>query len=86
VFTNIPLSGNWLTVEDVVTRSLAGPPGAYLVKYGFKEGNKILQLNQGKTLGRSSHVNTIYHHAIPSAVVNVIWVFLAILAMFKMKV
>jgi len=30
--------------------------------------------------------NTIYHHAIPSAVVNVIWVFIALLAMFKKKV
>jgi len=29
--------------------------------------------------------NTIYHHAIPSAVVNIILIFLALLAMFKKK-
>lgn len=30
-------------------------------------------------------VNTIYHHAIPSAVVNVIWVFIALLALVRRK-
>lgn len=29
--------------------------------------------------------NTIYHHAIPSAVVNIVWIFLALSAMFKKK-
>ena len=29
--------------------------------------------------------NTIYHHAIPSALVNIVWIFLALLAMFKKK-
>jgi hypothetical protein len=29
--------------------------------------------------------NTIYHHAIPSAVVNIVWIFLAVLAMVKKK-
>jgi hypothetical protein len=30
-------------------------------------------------------VNTIYHHAIPSAVVNIIWVFIALLALVRRK-
>jgi len=30
-------------------------------------------------------VNTIYHHAIPSAVVNVIWVFIALVALIRRK-
>jgi hypothetical protein len=30
-------------------------------------------------------VNTLYHHAIPSAVVNVIWIFIALVAVFRRK-
>ena len=30
-------------------------------------------------------VNTFYHHAIPSTVVNVIWVLIALAALFKRK-
>ena len=30
-------------------------------------------------------LNTVYHHAIPSAAVNIIWVLLAVVAMFKKK-
>ena len=30
-------------------------------------------------------VNTIYHHAIPSAVVNIVWILIAGTALFKMK-
>ncbi|MBS1664807.1 MAG: hypothetical protein JST68_27420 [Bacteroidetes bacterium] len=30
-------------------------------------------------------VNTIYHHAIPSAVVNVIWVVIALVALVRKK-
>jgi len=30
-------------------------------------------------------VNTIYHHAIPSAVVNVIWIFIAVMSLIKKK-
>jgi len=30
-------------------------------------------------------INTAYHHAIPSAAVNIIWVLLAVVAMFKKK-
>ncbi|HTS45605.1 MAG TPA: hypothetical protein VMH01_14500 [Puia sp.] len=30
-------------------------------------------------------VNTIYHHAIPSAVVNIIWIFIAFSAIFRTK-
>jgi len=30
-------------------------------------------------------INTIYHHAIPSAVVNVIWVIIAVFALFRKK-
>ena len=44
------------SVEDVATGSLAGPSGAYLVKYGLKEANKIIQLNQGGNLGRPSQL------------------------------
>ncbi|HMH22719.1 MAG TPA: hypothetical protein VK563_13125 [Puia sp.] len=29
--------------------------------------------------------NTYYHHAIPSAVVNVIWVFIALVALLRKK-
>ena len=31
-------------------------------------------------------VNTIYHHAIPSAVVNIIWVLIALAALIRAKV
>jgi trans-2,3-dihydro-3-hydroxyanthranilate isomerase len=44
------------SVEDVATGSLAGPSGAYLVRKGFKEANKIIQLNQGGNLGRPSQL------------------------------
>lgn len=30
-------------------------------------------------------LNTIYHHAIPSAVVNVVWIIIAIIALAKKK-
>ena len=30
-------------------------------------------------------LNTLYHHAIPSAVVNIIWVFIALVALFKKR-
>ncbi|MFI5153284.1 MAG: hypothetical protein ACHQET_08135 [Chitinophagales bacterium] len=30
-------------------------------------------------------LNTIYHHAIPSAVVNIIWIIIAIIALAKKK-
>ena len=30
-------------------------------------------------------VNTIYHHAIPSAVVNIIWVLIALAALVRVK-
>lgn len=30
-------------------------------------------------------INTFYHNAIPSAVVNIIWVLIALFAMFKRK-
>ena len=30
-------------------------------------------------------LNTIYHHAIPSAVVNIIWIFLAFFALLKKR-
>ncbi len=30
-------------------------------------------------------VNTIYHHAIPSAAVNIVWVLLAVVAIMKKK-
>ena len=30
-------------------------------------------------------VNTFYHHAIPSVVVNVVWVFIAVVALIRRK-
>jgi hypothetical protein len=30
-------------------------------------------------------INTLYHHAIPSAVVNVIWIIIAFVAVFRRK-
>ncbi|HMH33000.1 MAG TPA: hypothetical protein VK543_08210 [Puia sp.] len=30
-------------------------------------------------------VNTIYHHAIPSAVVNIVWIFIAVIALVQKK-
>lgn len=30
-------------------------------------------------------LNTLYHHAIPSAVVNIIWVFIALIALLKKR-
>jgi PhzF family phenazine biosynthesis protein len=53
---NIRTWDNAGTVEDIATGSLAGPSGAYLVKYGFKDANKIIQLNQGENLGRPSQL------------------------------
>lgn len=53
---NIRTWDNAGIVEDIATGSLAGPAGAYLVKYGFKESNKIIQLNQGVNLGRPSQL------------------------------
>lgn len=44
------------SIEDVATGSLAGPSCAYVVRNGFKEANKIIQLNQGGNLGRPSQL------------------------------
>ena len=30
-------------------------------------------------------LNTIYHHAIPSAVVNIVWIIIAVIALAKKK-
>jgi len=30
-------------------------------------------------------INTLYHHAIPSAVVNIIWIIIAFIAVFRRK-
>jgi hypothetical protein len=30
-------------------------------------------------------INTLYHHAIPSAAVNVIWILIALIAIFRRK-
>lgn len=43
-------------VEDIATGSLAGPVGAYLVKHGFQNPDTVIQLNQGKNLGRPSQL------------------------------
>jgi PhzF family phenazine biosynthesis protein len=40
--------------EDIATGSLAGPVGAYLVKFGFQNPGTIIQISQGENLGRPS--------------------------------
>jgi len=47
-------SDNMGQVEDIATGSLAGPAGAYLVKYGFQKANTLIQINQGENMGRPS--------------------------------
>jgi len=49
-------SDNMGQVEDIATGSLAGPAGAYLVKYGFQKANTLIQINQGENLGRPSRL------------------------------
>jgi len=53
---NIRTWNNAGTIEDIATGSLAGPCGAYLVKFGFRAANTIIQLNQGENLGRPSQL------------------------------
>lgn len=45
---------NMGTVEDIATGSLAGPVGAYLVKYKVAQANEVVLLSQGEHLGRPS--------------------------------
>ena len=49
-------SDNMGQVQDIATGSLAGPAGAYLVKYGFQKANTLIQINQGENLGRPSRL------------------------------
>jgi trans-2,3-dihydro-3-hydroxyanthranilate isomerase len=44
------------TVEDIATGSLAGPVGAWLAKYGYKNKNERFVLKQGGNLGRPSEL------------------------------
>ena len=54
--TLIRSTDNMGQVEDIATGSLAGPAGAYLVKYGFQKANILIQINQGENLGRPSQL------------------------------
>lgn len=46
------------SLEDIATGSLAGPAGAFLVKHGFEQSDRIIPFNQGKNLGRDSKLYT----------------------------
>jgi trans-2,3-dihydro-3-hydroxyanthranilate isomerase len=54
--SRIRSSDNIGQVEDIATGSLAGPAGAYLVKYGFRKTDTMIQFNQGENLGRPSQL------------------------------
>ncbi len=41
-------------VEDVATGSAAGPLCAYLVKNGYKQSGEVINIHQGKSVGRPS--------------------------------
>ena len=43
-------------IEDIATGSLAGPAGAFLVKFGFQKPGEIIKINQGEHLGRPSNL------------------------------
>jgi PhzF family phenazine biosynthesis protein len=43
-------------VEDIATGSAAGPTGAFLVKYGKAHPGREIVLNQGRFVGRPSHM------------------------------
>jgi trans-2,3-dihydro-3-hydroxyanthranilate isomerase len=45
-------------VEDVATGSAAGPLCAYLIKYGLKKADEIIELNQGRYINRPSIIRT----------------------------
>jgi predicted PhzF superfamily epimerase YddE/YHI9 len=53
---SIRTGDNMGAVEDIATGSLAGPAGAFLVKFGFQNPNSVFQLNQGGNLGRPSQL------------------------------
>jgi PhzF family phenazine biosynthesis protein len=44
------------TVEDIATGSLAGPAGAFLVKHGLAQPEKVIRIEQGHNLGRKSEL------------------------------
>jgi trans-2,3-dihydro-3-hydroxyanthranilate isomerase len=51
---SIRTGDNFGIIEDIATGSLAGPSGAYLVKFGFQKPGDIIKINQGEHLGRPS--------------------------------
>lgn len=44
------------SVEDIATGSLAGPSGAFLVKHGLVPADTVMEITQGKNLGRDSRL------------------------------
>ena len=44
------------SVEDIATGSLAGPAGAYLVKHGLVPADAVMEITQGRNLGRDSRL------------------------------
>jgi len=42
------------SVEDIATGSLAGPSGAFLVAHGLEKADTVIEIRQGKNLGRDS--------------------------------
>lgn len=44
------------SVEDIATGSLAGPAGAFLVKHGLVPSDNMMEIRQGKNLGRDSRL------------------------------
>lgn len=51
---SIRTGDNFGRIEDIATGSLAGPSGAYLVKFGFQKPGDKIKINQGEHLGRPS--------------------------------
>jgi PhzF family phenazine biosynthesis protein len=45
-------------IEDVATGSAAGPLCGYLIKHKIKESGEIIQIHQGRFVGRPSVINT----------------------------
>jgi len=53
---SIRTGSNEGTVEDIATGSLAGPAGAYLVAHGLEKADTVIEIRQGKNLGRDSRL------------------------------
>ena len=51
---SIRTGNNEGSVEDIATGSLAGPSGAFLVAHGLEKADAVIEIQQGKNLGRDS--------------------------------